>query len=226
MSTITIRIRGFTAAQTITMLTPPSIKLIDLKLQIVDSLLLDDKNPNHFDILLGFPPVLLDEDNDFIVILSRGDSIRLQKKLMAGIQAYSDKKYPTTNRASKTSNNNIHTLNSSSVSPKVQKNQSIRRKATGSNEEDIADHLINAVNGGSSSRDKTLRKVFRSAIELQYATTKAVDRLGSVYSGGYTITENNSVLGTGNNTTITVAFRLGGGGRSYHEEVFLSISFN
>ena len=62
-----------------------------------------------------------------------------------------------------------------------------RPKATAGNEEDIADHLLSAVTGGGSGRDRILRKVFRSAVENQYESSKAVARAASLSNQSYSI---------------------------------------
>lgn len=90
----------------------------------------------------------------------------------------------------------------------------------GATESDIAEHLISAVSGGSSRRDKVLRKVFRSAVEYQYSSSKAVARLQAVYAGTYSIEASASarILGSGMSSQLDVSFPRGGGQRGVFSE--------
>lgn len=105
-----------------------------------------------------------------------------------------------------------------------------RRKMNKSNEvtteNDISDHLISAVSGGTGNRSKMLRKVFRNAVSLQYDSSKAVARLSSIHGGKYEITEssNSRVLNSGASTQLNITFHKGStGGKNsvYHESVEL-----
>lgn len=90
----------------------------------------------------------------------------------------------------------------------------------GTTESDISEHLISAVSGGSSRRDKVLRKVFRSAVEYQYSSSKAVARLQAVYAGTYNIEASASarILGSGMSSQLDVTFPRGGGQRGTFSE--------
>lgn len=87
-------------------------------------------------------------------------------------------------------------------------------------ESDIAIHLMSAVNGGSGKRDKTLRKVFRNAVEYQYNSTKAVARMHAIFSGDYEIEEvsTSRILNTGMSSQITITFTRGAGNRGQFTE--------
>ena len=122
---------------------------------------------------------------------------------------------------------NIVTLKGTDVSSrsfKVQNSQDkptpkrvkrIRTSGQGTSENDIAEHLIEALSGGKGTRNKILRKVFRNAVSLQYKSSQAVARLGAVYAGKYSIVERSSarILGTGNATQIEVTFSKGAGSK-------------
>ena len=87
-------------------------------------------------------------------------------------------------------------------------------------EDDICEHLLNAINGGNTNIHKTLRRVFRNAVGLQYNATKAIDRLNAGLSGQYTISESleQRILGTGESTKMDVSFTKEAGSRSNHNE--------
>ena len=84
-----------------------------------------------------------------------------------------------------------------------------------SSENDIVDHLLEALNGGTGKRSKVLRDVFRNAVHLQYNSSKAVHRLDAVYSGKYSIVESSHsrILATGDSTKIDVTFSKGSGSK-------------
>jgi len=87
-------------------------------------------------------------------------------------------------------------------------------------EDDICEHLLNAINGGSTNIHKALRRVFRNAVGLQYNATKAIDRLNAGLFGHYTIRESleQRILGTGESTKMDVSFSKEAGSRSNHTE--------
>lgn len=92
--------------------------------------------------------------------------------------------------------------------------------SSGTSESDISEHLLSAVSGGSSTRDKILRKVFRNAVEYQYSSSKAVARLQAVYAGSYSIQQNAQArnLGSGMSTQLDVTYPRGGGQRGVFTE--------
>jgi len=87
-------------------------------------------------------------------------------------------------------------------------------------EDDICEHLLNAINGGTTNINKVLRRVFRNAVGLQYNATKAIDRLNAGLSGLYTIQVSleQRILGTGESTKMIVNFAKEAGSRSNHTE--------
>ena len=93
-------------------------------------------------------------------------------------------------------------------------------RSTAGSEGDITEHLIAAANGETNSRGKNFRKVFKTAVELTYAWTLSVQRLGSLYSGHYTIEEceNSRILASGASTILKCRFQKGPSSRSYHED--------
>lgn len=73
--------------------------------------------------------------------------------------------------------------------------------ATAGSAEDVAEHLIAAASGGSGSRDRMLRGVFRKAVEHQYNATQAVARIHAVFGHQYRFEVSNASsqrLGDGN----------------------------
>lgn len=77
-------------------------------------------------------------------------------------------------------NGSISSTHAPSI-PKKRKARALNNSA--SSENDIVEHLVEALNGGKGSRNKILRKVFRNAVTLQYDSSKAVARLSSLYAG-------------------------------------------
>lgn len=94
-----------------------------------------------------------------------------------------------------------------------------------SSQEDIADHLIAAVGGGSAGaatdkRSVALRRVFRNAVQRQYKTTLSTARQGAGLSGQFTLSEsaNVRVLGSSEVRRVTVTFKAGLTARAQHSE--------
>jgi hypothetical protein len=73
-----------------------------------------------------------------------------------------------------------------------------RVRATAHSEEDIASHLLSAVSGGAGSTSKTLRKVFRQAVEGEYQAAQAVARVRALHSQAYSITAVDRRVGSAN----------------------------
>jgi len=94
------------------------------------------------------------------------------------------------------------------------------RGKSASNEGDISEHLIAAASGEMNTRGKSFRKAFKTAIEYHYQWSLSVQRLGSLYSGHYSIEEceNSRVLGSGASTTLKIKFQKSA--RKYHEEEY------
>lgn len=102
-----------------------------------------------------------------------------------------------------------------------------RRKSSSaskiSSENDIADHLLSAVSGGTGTQNRVARKVFRNAVAHQYSSTQAVHRVNAIYSGKYTMRECGgqclaTSAGSNNFTHVEVAYNKGAGSRSQHVE--------
>lgn len=104
-----------------------------------------------------------------------------------------------------------------------------RRKANASgkisSENDIAEHLVSAVSGGTGTQNRAARKVFRNAVLHQYNSTQAVSRVNATYSGKYTIRECGGIVLSSaassssakpTHTHIEVTYHKGAGSRGYH----------
>ena len=100
------------------------------------------------------------------------------------------------------------------VKPRVR----VTRGSSASNEGDISEHLIAAASGEMNTRGKNFRKAFKIAVDIHYAWTLSVQRLGALYSGHYSIEEceNTRILGSGASTTLKIKFQKSV--KKYHEE--------
>lgn len=238
---ISIRVRGPKDTQTITF-NPQSTSFQQLKVIIREKFNLQ----KEFDLLGGgFPPKLLELDDEDLLEghLSVNDSLRIQLKELSGQQAVgipkqTTKKAAATKKAASTTaaplvpfGARVASLNPPKPKPNRQKasassstprTRRVSVKDAASSEADISEHLLEAVQIGSTGkRNKTLRKVFKQAVYHQYDSSKAISRLQAIYSGNYTIKENHSAhyLGTGKASQIDIKFHRGIGSRnSYYEE--------
>ncbi|RYG67784.1 hypothetical protein EON64_06675, partial [archaeon] len=77
-----------------------------------------------------------------------------------------------------------------------------RVRATAGSTEDIAEHLIAAVSGGSGAHSQVLRATFRRAVELQYVASQAVARLGAVQANQFHLVVQPNVLPTDSSTVM------------------------
>lgn len=212
----------------------------DLLNQITTILSLSDDD--DVDLILGIPPVtriLAFADLESPITsngITNNEQIRVQPSALAGtqLQGHGKIKIARKKAASKTHSSpatsstsrvQIATLHASSSTPAPRQRTS---KSTAGTEEDIAEHLISALQGGATSRDKSLRRVFRSAVEGRYNESKAIDRIGSLTDSTYTITQSNAVhlLGTAQSVsssllsqiTVTYPKDAGQGSRGEHTE--------
>jgi len=109
--------------------------------------------------------------------------------------------------------------------PAVKRRRKSSASGTISSENDIADHLITAVSGGTGSHNRAARKVFRNAVLHQYNSSQAVSRVNAIFSGKYSIRQCGGVLlsSTSSSSTrpnvfthIEVTYGKGAGSRGEH----------
>lgn len=195
------------------------INFKQLKNVIVEAFHEQSFKPMDFDVLFGFPPEVctLSDEDPICPTLTTGLTLRISIKSAISPSSSSShippndairkrkvlSKVPSVVVGTKNQVSVLRTLDSSTKSfsvigksastpiknrsPRVRK---LKVSDCASSENDIIEHLIEAVNGGKGSRNKILRKVFRSAVSNQYNTTKAVARLSSLYAG----TQNHHIL--------------------------------
>jgi len=145
-------------------------------------------DPDTIDLIVGVPPhpIHLDGDVDgertlLDLKIPTGEQLRAQAKSLTGVQAQGQGKFKA--RRSKKASSSPSTL-----SLRTEKTENKKRrttKVTAGSKEDVAGHLVSALKGGSTSRDKTLRNVFSSALEGRYEESKAIDRHGSLAVNSY-----------------------------------------
>lgn len=191
-----------------------------------------------FDILYGIPPVLLPHEGSALsladVPIKNGCNLRVQKSEFVGVQAQGHDKVndPAASKKRKQPSKNSGSSSSSSGGAKIatlsdlggkgpapprrsstSKGGGGKKKASGKgagNETDIADHLLAAVSGDASSRGKTLRKVFRGAVDLQYKSSAAVARVAALEGQSFRFETPPSNHTTGVSTLNTLSSSLGG----------------
>lgn len=187
------------------------INFKQLKGVIVESFQDQSIKEEDFDILYGFPPEVctLSDDQLICPTLNSGMTLRMVIKTSTCTSSLStSSQVPLNNvhkrKASKTTDtlqgtkkqiSILRNLDASSKTfsvsvksaPTPIKNKPRVRKMKSSDhassENDIIEHLIEALNGGKGNRNKILRKAFRNAVSLQYNSSKAVARLSSLYAG-------------------------------------------
>lgn len=188
----------------------------------------------EIELLVGFPPAVLalDDEEPIENHLKNNESIRVQLKALSGTQKQGKPKVkrapapaPAPAPERRTGIVTLHSTSASSSSGTRRSSASRRIRVSAGdaahNEEDIADHLISAASGGTGKRNKTLRTVFRRAVEHQYEAAKALARLRAALGQSYAFTSQGTTV-AGEVTKVMVTFPQGLGGRgSYIDEVDL-----
>eukprot|EP01035_Chromulina_nebulosa_P006926 gene6926-9339_t len=208
---------------------PSSSLYRDLKAAVLECF--KDSVSSDIVLMYGFPPEVCQlSDNDPVSpTIESGQTLRVSFKTLScapgslthttSAKARAALKKSISQPTVRQSNiANLHGIETSSRSFRVQPNSSstpatknnVRRGTKRlrdhqvSSENDIVDHLLEALNGGTGKRSKILRDVFRNAVNLQYNASKAVHRLDALYSGKYSIVESSHarILGSGDSTKI------------------------
>ena len=215
---------------------PSSSLYKDLKAAVLECF--KDSISSDLVVMYGFPPAVCKlSDNDLVSsTIESGQTLRILFETVStpgssihttSAKARAALKKTISQPTFKKSNiTNLRGIETSSRSFKVQPtnnttDNNVRRGTKRlrdhqvSSENDIVDHLLEALNGGTGKRSKILREVFRNAVHLQYNANKAVHRLDALYSGKYSIVESSHmrILGTGDSTKIDVTYSKGSGSK-------------